>query len=380
MSAPHLLFASDSLKGTLSSADTARLLRQAAREVLPDAQSVSVPMADGGEGTAEALATACGGEMVQVTVHGPRGDPVRAAYAQLPGGRAVIEMAAAAGITLVERSRLDPTRATTYGVGELILHAVLRGCTDITVALGGSATNDGGVGMLVALGARLYDETGEEVAGTPSNLGRIANIDPLGLRLALDGIAMHAMCDVDNPLTGPNGATYTFGPQKGATPEVLDQLEGALCVWEQTLADACGYAVGAQPGAGAAGGLGAACLGLLGADLKPGIDTVLELVGFDELLAQADLCVTGEGWLDAQTAHGKVIAGVAAACERAGVPCVAIVGGMDAGAEALPGLTTAVPLTCAPMSLDEALARAEELYALAARRTLALFGAGWGSA
>lgn len=373
--APRFLFASDSLKGTLSSADTAQLLERAARRHFPGCSCVAVPMADGGEGTVDALVEACGGERVRATVADPLGRPVEAAYGMLPGGRAVIEMAAASGLPLLAPDERNPLLTSTYGTGELILDALRRGARDVTVALGGSATNDGGLGMARALGVRALDAGGRELTGRGADLARVATLDLSGLDARVAAASFSVMCDVDNPLTGPEGASAVFGPQKGATPAMVEELDAGMARYAHVLEDTLGRDFDV-PGAGAAGGLGAGCLAFLGARSQSGIARVLELVGFDALLADADLCVTGEGHADAQTARGKVVAGVGAACAAAGVPCAAVVGGMSADAARLPGVGAIVPTAIDAMPLEEALARAEELYELAADRLFSLLAMG----
>ena len=379
--APRFVFASDSLKGTLSSADAARLLGGAAERHFPGCSWVAVPMADGGEGTVDALLAACGGEKIRAVVEDPLSRPVEASYAMLPGGRVVIEMAAASGLTLLAPGEHDPRLTSTYGTGQLVLDALERGARDVTVALGGSATNDGGMGLVRALGARPLDAEGIELAGTGADLGRVARVDPSGLSPLVAGASFHTMCDVDNPLVGPEGASLVFGPQKGASPEIARELDDGMRNWAHVLEETFDRSFNV-PGAGAAGGLGAACLAFLGAEPVSGVARVLDLVGFDALLSEADLCVTGEGHADAQTAHGKVVSGVAAACARAGVPCVAVVGGMSAGAAAMPGVAAMLPAAIDAMPLEETLARAEELYALAAERLFSLLelGMSWGNA
>lgn len=379
--APRFVFASDSLKGTLSSADAARLLGGAAERHFPGCSWAAVPMADGGEGTVDALLAACGGEKIRAVVEDPLSRPVEASYAMLPGGRAVIEMAAASGLTLLAPGEHDPRLTSTYGTGQLVLDALERGARDVTVALGGSATNDGGMGLVRALGARPLDAEGIELAGTGADLGRVACVDPSGLSPLVAGASFHTMCDVDNPLVGPEGASLVFGPQKGASPEIARELDDGMRNWAHVLEETFDRSFNV-PGAGAAGGLGAACLAFLDAEPVSGIARVLDLVGFDALLSEADLCVTGEGHADAQTAHGKVVSGVAAACARAGVPCVAVVGGMSAGAAAMPGVAAMLPAAIDAMPLEETLARAEELYALAAERLFSLLelGMSWGNA
>ena len=368
---PKFVFASDSFKGTLSSEDTARLLGAAAREAFAECECVSVPMADGGEGTTAAVVAACGGELRRVCAHDPLGREIKVEFGLLPGGRAVVETAEASGLPLLAANERDPLRASTYGTGELVRAALDAGAREISVALGGSATNDGGMGMMRALGARFLDADGAELAGVGADLGRVRSIDLSGLDARLADASFVAMCDVDNPLLGESGATMTFGPQKGADTAALAELEAGMANYARVLGETFGFDP-ATPGAGAAGGLGAACQAFLGARMERGVEQVMRLVGLPEALVGATLCVTGEGHADAQTAHGKVVSGVAAACAAAGVPCVAIVGGMEAGAEKLPGLTAMLPTAIDVMPLDEVLARAEELYALAARRLFSL--------
>ena len=367
----RFVFASDSFKGTLSSDDTARLLRAAARRHFPGCECVAVPMADGGEGTTAAVVSACGGELRRVAAHDPLGRPIEAEFGLLPGGRAIVETAAASGLPLLAPAERNPMLASTYGTGELIRATLEAGATEVSVALGGSATNDGGMGAMRALGARFLDAGGAELAGTGSDLGRVCDIDLSGLDERLARVDFVAMCDVDNPLLGESGATAVFGPQKGADADALAELEAGMANYAQALARAFDFDP-ATPGAGAAGGLGAACQAFLCARMERGVNQVMRLVGLPQALGGAALCVTGEGHADSQTARGKVVSGVAAACEAAGVPCVAIVGGMDAAAAELPGLTAMLPTQIDAMPLDEALSRAEELYSLAAERLFSL--------
>ena len=374
---PRFVFASDSLKGTLSSADAARLLEGAARRHFPGCACVTVPMADGGDGTAAALVAACGGELRRARVCDPLGRPVDAAYAMLPGGHAVIEMAAASGLPLLAPAEKNPLLTSTYGTGELVRAALDAGALDVTLAIGGSATNDGGMGCARALGARFLDASGRELAGRGADLARVASVDLTGLDARLARTELCLMCDVDNPLLGASGASAVYGPQKGATPAMVAELEAGMANYARVLATTFGRDLASAPGAGAAGGLGAGAMALLGARAVSGMARVLELTNFSALLEGADLCVTGEGHADAQTARGKVVTGVAAACEAAGVPCVAVVGGMGADApRSVPGVAAWVPTAIDAMPLDEALARAEELYSLAAERLFSLLELG----
>lgn len=374
---PRFVFASDSLKGTIASARVAELLEAAARKRFPGCECRSVPMADGGDGTAEAVALACDGELRRLCVHDPLGRPIEAAYAMLPDGRSVVEMAAASGLPLLSPGEKNPLLTSTYGTGELIRAALDAGARDVTLAIGGSATNDGGMGCMRALGARFLDARGRELAGCGADLARVASIDLARLDPRVAGTEFHLMCDVDNPLTGPDGASAVYGPQKGATPEMVAELDAGMANYARVLAATFGRDFARVPGSGAAGGLGAGAMAFLRAQVESGVVRVLELANFPALLEGVDLCVTGEGHADAQTARGKVVAGVAAACKAAGVPCVAVVGGMSANAACLPGLAATVPTAIDAMPLEEALARAEELYALAAERLFSLLELGF---
>ena len=371
----RFLFASDSFKGSLSSLKTGELLTKAAQDVFPGCSCHTVPMADGGEGTAEAVILATGGQWVPVKVRGPLGDPIEAGYGLLPGGSAIIEMASASGLVLVPPALRDPRNTSTYGTGELIEKALADGCRDITIAIGGSATNDGGMGCLRALGVQFMDEEGRELEGKGSDLAKVRRIDADGLLPTAKEARFTVMCDVDNPLLGPEGATFTFGPQKGAVPEIRDELEAGMKNYAEVLLRDLGADTG-FPGAGAAGGLGAALKIFLGADMRSGSDAVLDLVGFDGLLKDADLVVTGEGRIDWQSAHGKVVAGVGKRCQKAGVPCIAIVGGMgERASDMLSLVDSIVPIVPGPCSLETAMEQAEELYADAALRTMRLIRA-----
>ena len=386
------LFASDSFKGTLSSRRTAELLTQAAGEIFPDCGCGFVEMADGGEGTVDAVLSAAGGHKRTINVHDPLGRIIRASYGVLRDKTAVIEMAAASGLTLVPPSLRDPRRTTSFGTGELIADALAEGCRKIAVAIGGSATNDGGTGCMQALGVRFLDENGRELPGlcitetagsapgfcTGADLAQIRSIDLTGINPLIRDTEFTIMCDVTNPLCGENGATYTFGKQKGGTPEILNELESGMRNYRDLLLRHSGVNPDEVPGAGAAGGLGAALTVFLNGKMKSGIETVLDLTGFDEKLADVDLVITGEGRADGQSVCGKVMQGVGLRCRKYGIPAVAIVGSMGAGAEALfdCGIESIITTVNGIMPLEEALERAEELYLGAARRMFRMLRAG----
>lgn len=364
------LFASDSFKGTLSSRRTAELLTRAAQEIFPGCECRCLEVADGGEGTTEAVLSAAGGRRMEAMVCGPLWERRKACYAALDGRRAVMEMAAASGLPLVPAELRDPRNTTSYGTGELIRDALDKGFRDLSIAIGGSATNDGGIGCMRALGMRFLDEDGNELSGCGGDLIKIRSIDRSGLDPRLRDTHITVMCDVTNPLCGGNGATRTFGKQKGGTPEILDELEAGMENYRELLRREFGIDMDEEPGAGAAGGLGAALLSFLRAELRSGIETVLDLIEFDKKLEGVSLVVTGEGRADWQSAFGKVMQGVGRRCLRQGVPAVAIVGSMGDGAEQIfdYGIESMITTVNGVMPLEEALERAEELYLGAARR------------
>lgn len=365
-----LLFASDSFKGTLTSEQTIELLTKAAHEVFGDCECSGVPVADGGEGTTEAVVAARGGRFVTVPVHGPLMELMDASYGALSDSSAVLEMAAASGLPLVPEDRRNPLLATTYGTGELVKAALDAGYRDLSIAIGGSATNDGGMGFAAALGVKFYDEDGNELLGRGEDLGKAVRMDITGLDPRVKETKFTVMCDVTNPLTGPDGATYTYGAQKGATPEVQAALEDGMQNYRRLLMETFGVDPNETPGTGAAGGLGAALLLFCGAEMKSGINTVLDLIGFDDRLDGVDLVVTGEGRTDWQSAFGKVLQGVGERCRAAGVPAVALCGSLGKDYEKVYdcGITSILTTVDGPMPLSEALDRAEELYYRAAVR------------
>ena len=372
------LFVSDSCKGSLSSDDTAELLQQAAERVFGPCECSGVPVADGGEGTTDAVVAAVGGSLRTVVAQGPRGDEMTACYGVLDAHRAIIEMAAASGLPLVPESLRNPLETSTFGTGELIRDALDQGFDEITVALGGSATNDGGMGCLRALGVRFVDEAGEELSGTGADLERVAHIDLAGLHPRMHDVRFVAMCDVANPLTGPDGATYTFGAQKGATPEMQQSLEQGMVHYRDVIVRELGVDPDAVPGAGAAGGLGAALAVFLGAELRSGIECVLDLIDFDRRLEGTSLVVTGEGRTDWQSCHGKVMQGVGQRCARAGVPAIALCGSLGTGALQILdyGIDSLMVTVNAPMTLEQAMGNARELYLEAAERMFRLVKVG----
>lgn len=376
------LFASDSFKGTLSSRRTAELLTQAAEEIFPGCECAGLEVADGGEGTTEAVLSAVDGRRIPVSVKGPLWEQREAFYGALDENRAVMEMAEASGLPLVPKELRDPRNTTTFGTGEMIRDAIDRGFRDISIAIGGSATNDGGIGCMRALGVRFLDESGREIRGCGADLIKIRTIDCSGLdtRIKERKVRFTVMCDVKNPLCGADGAAYTFGKQKGGTPEMLDELEAGMQNYRDLLLQEFGVNMDEVPGAGAAGGLGAALTAFLNAELKSGIETVLDLIGFEEKLQGVSLVVTGEGRADWQSVFGKVMQGVGSRCQRMGVPAVAIVGSMGTGAEQIfdHGIESIMTTVNGIMPLEEAMERAEELYLGAARRMFRMLRAARG--
>ena len=324
---------SDSFKGTVSSREICEIAQRVIPRHFPACEVVCIPVADGGEGTVDCFIQAMGAQRVEVTVTNALGEKSAAAYARL-GELAIIEMAAAAGLPQVGALRC-PGTATTYGVGELIAHAAHSGCRKILLGLGGSATNDGGCGCAAALGVRFYDADGQSFVPVGDTLGRIARIDTAKADELLRSVEITVMCDVTNPLYGPTGAAYVFAPQKGADAEKVKSLDAGLRHFGDVIRSQYGLDVSAMPGAGAAGGMGAGCVALLGGMIQSGIDAVLDVTGFDRQLEGADLVITGEGRIDSQSADGKVISGVARRTKAKGIPLIAIAGGIADSAGAV---------------------------------------------
>jgi glycerate kinase len=388
----RILLAPQALKGSLTAAETARAMAEGVRTATqspahhppdgvwrPDVQLVELPIADGGEGTVEAMVAATGGTIIPVTVTGPLGEPVAAFFGILGEAgsaerTAVIEMAAASGLPLVPPERRDPRITTTWGTGELIRHALDLGCRRLLIGIGGSTTNDGGVGLAQALGAHLLDAQGQELPPGGAALARLARIVGETLDPRLRDTMVQVACDVDNPLCGPNGAAAIYGPQKGATPTMVRELDEALHHYATIVQRDLGVDVLDLPGAGAAGGLGAGLVAFLHAQLLPGSRMVLDALHFDTHLASADLVMTAEGHLDTQTLRGKSVGAVASAAKERGVPVIVVVGGVGSDEHALYelGITAIVPLPTSPMTLAEAMTQASPLVSRAAERALRL--------
>ena len=324
MTDPRVVVASDKFKGTLTSDEVAAAVGTGVRRVRPGAIVATAPVADGGDGTV-AAAVAAGFELVPVTVTGPTGRPIHSGFARR-GKVAVVELADVSGLIRLPGGKPAPMTATTCGTGELVAAAIDSGCPQVILGIGGSACTDGGAGLVRALGGRLLDRAGAEPPEGGAALTDAVSLDLTALHERLAGVEIVVACDVDNPLTGPRGAAATYGAQKGADAAQLQELDAALVHWADLVAKEINRDLRYTAGAGAAGGVGFAALALLGAELRPGIDLMLDLVGFHRRLTGADLVVTGEGALDEQTLHGKAAAGVAAAAGAAGIPVVAVCG------------------------------------------------------
>lgn len=358
------LFASDSFKGTLTSDQTIELLTKAAREVFGSCETSGVPVADGGEGTTDAVVKARNAEIITVPVHGPLMEMEQGFYGRLSDTEAILEMAAASGLPMVPEEKRNPLNTTTYGTGELLKAALDAGYAEIAIAIGGSATNDGGMGFASALGIRFLDQDGQVLEGRGEDLEKVAHIDMSGLDPAVQKAHFTVMCDVTNPLCGPDGATYTFGKQKGGTPEILDRLEKGMQNYRDVIIREFGINPDEIQGSGAAGGLGAALKVFLHAEMKSGIETVLDLIDFDARLEGVDLVVTGEGRTDWQSCFGKVMQGVGDRSAKHQVPVVALCGGLGPDYEKIyaHGISSIMTTVDGPMPLKEALDNASELY------------------
>ena len=378
-----IVIAPQGFKAGISGLEAAEAIARGVAAVDPDAETVLAPVADGGDGTLNALVDATGGQVFTSTITGPLGQPLEARWGVMgDGSTAVIEMALASGLALVPQRRRNPRVTTTAGTGEILKEAMDRGYTRVIVGLGGSATNDGGAGMATALGARFLDSEGRPLPPGGSALARLDRIETQGLHPALGQATIIAATDVTNPLCGPDGASAVFGPQKGANPEMVQELDAALANFARVVARDLHRDVSEQPGAGAAGGLGAGLMAFAGATLQSGIDMVCEVLQFDALLQGADLVITGEGRADRSTIFNKAPAGVARHAQAHGVPTVLLAGSLGSGYEELydHGLAAVVCIADRPMSFDVSLSRSAELLESATERTLRLILAGSGMA
>lgn len=360
-----IVIAPDSFKGSLSSVEVVACVEAAIRAVQKDVEIVRLPIADGGEGTVEAFHLSVGGQIRTETVTDPLGRQLRASYCILPDGTAVIEMAQASGIMLLSEEELDPVHATTYGTGELIRHALDQGCRQFIIGIGGSATNDGGAGMAQALGVRFLDRAGAQLPPGGGALSRLERIDCSGLDGRLPGSWVLVASDVSNTLCGPEGATAVYGPQKGVTPDKVESLDGALANYARVIKEQLGIDVLELPAGGAAGGLGAGLMVFCKAEVRPGIDIVLDAARFEEALEGADLVITGEGRVDGQSAQGKVPFGVATRVKRFDpqIPVVVLAGCLGEGAERLydHGVDAIIPISDGSLTIKESMDRAGEL-------------------
>lgn len=371
-----IVIAPDSFKGSLSAVEVALSMEKGIKKAFPDAETVRLPMADGGEGTMDTLVATTGGYKKSVAVTGPLGEKVEAEYGVLGDGKTcVIEMASASGLSLVPSKSLNPLKATTFGTGELLKQALDDGFSSFILAIGGSATNDGGAGMLQALGMRMADEAGNEIAFGGSGLLHVQTIDRSGFDPRIQRSSFLIASDVQNPLVGKTGASHVFGPQKGATDEEVVFLDQCLTHWADAVEKETGVHLHQLPGAGAAGGLGGAFQAFFPSQIKRGIDIVIESTGFLSALEKADLVVTGEGQVDFQTAAGKVAMGVAQAAKSRHVPTVVLAGSIGKGIESLYefGIVSVNSIINKPMTLADAFVEAPELLEQSAEQLIRTF-------
>ena len=366
-----IVIAPDSFKGSLTALQVAEAIEVGLRRVFPTAAIEKVPMADGGEGTVQSLVDATGGEILTARVRDPVGNPIDAQYGVLGDGiTAVIEMAAASGLTLVPLAKRDPRVTTTYGTGELIRAALGHGCRKLIIGIGGSATNDGGAGMAQALGAKLLTASNEQIGPGGGPLATLNSIDLSELDQRIREMETVVACDVNNPLTGKEGASHVYGPQKGATPEMIEELDANLAHFNKIVQRDLSKSVGDVPGAGAAGGLGAGLMAFLNASLKSGIEIVTEATQLSKQFAGADLVITGEGQINFQTVFGKTPVGVAKVAKTHNIPVIAIAGSIADRSDGVynAGIDAMVDIVPEPMSLETAIEKATTLIETAAER------------
>ncbi|WP_058484930.1 glycerate kinase family protein [Defluviitalea phaphyphila] len=368
-----ILIASDSFKGSMSSKHIADIVSDEAKKIFENCEIVKIPVADGGEGTIDALISVLDGKKKKLEVTGPLFQKIETEIGIVDNKNlAIIEMAKAAGLNLVDIAKRDPRYTTTYGVGELIKYALDNGYKNIIISIGGSSTNDGGIGAIQALGGKFLDKDKKEVKGIGDCLKDIHSIDISNLHPKIKDTNFTVMCDVKNPLTGENGATRVYSKQKGATKNIEDYLELGMLNYEKVLKKYMHLPDEEIPGAGAAGGLGIALKVFLNATLQSGINTMLETINFEERLKDVDLVITGEGQMDWQSAFGKVPCGIGLVCKKLNIPVIAIVGSMGKGAEDIYncGINTIIPTINSIMTLDEAIKNSDVLLASATRRIL----------
>lgn len=350
----------DSFKGTMSSLEVCEIIGAKVEKYFPDCEVIKIPIADGGEGTVDSFLYSLKAEKVLVEVTGPYGEPITGYYAK-HGDNGIIEMAQSAGLPLVE-NRLNPAITTTYGTGLMIKHAIKNGCKNIIIGLGGSCTNDAGVGAANALGVEFFDNEGNSFLPTGNTLGKVVRIDTSKAKELLNGCNITAMCDIDNPMYGENGAAYIFGPQKGADKAMVLELDDNLKKLSKTIKENLGMDVSNIPGAGAAGAMGAGIVAFFGGTLQSGIHTILDIIHFEDLICDADLIFTGEGKIDYQSLRGKVVIGVSERASKLNVPVVAIVGAIGEGAQGAyeKGVTSIFSINQAPIPFEEARHHSKE--------------------
>lgn len=370
-----IIIASDSYKGSCSAIEVANAIEKGIREVYDDAEIIKIPVADGGEGTVDALVNSTNGKYEEIRVLNPLGHRITAKYGVIHDEFAVIEMASASGITLINKNELNPLITTTYGTGELIKDAMEKGLRKILVGLGGSSTNDGGVGMAQALGFSFKDVDGKEISFGGGGIGEINEIDSTNVHPLLKDTEIIAISDVDNPLCGPTGAAYIFAPQKGADKDMVIKLDENLQYYGNLLKTFLGKDVSQVPGSGAAGGLGAGLLAFCNAGIEPGISKVLDITGIDNHLMDADLVITGEGKIDGQSIFGKVPVGVAKRSRKYNIPVIAIVGSVGEGVAEVysHGIDAIMDIINKPMTLEYAMENAEELITKTASNAMRLY-------
>jgi len=353
-----IVVAPDSFKGSLTAVEVADAIGQGVREIFPEAEIVKIPMADGGDGTVQCLINATGGEILREKVTGPLGDEVLASYGILGDKKtAVIEMAEASGLTLIPENKRNPLITTTYGTGQLIKASLDQGCRKMIIGIGGSATNDGGAGMIQALGVKLLDREGKEIGFGGGELKKVFRIDTKYLDNRLSETKVLIASDVSNPLCGPKGAARIYGPQKGATPEVIKELDESLAYFAEIIKRDLNKDVKDIPGAGAAGGLGASLIAFLNAELRPGIEIMIEIVKLEQAIKDADLVITGEGKIDSQTIYGKAPIGVAKIAKKYNIPVIAVAAiiGDDADIVHQYGISSLISVSGQPMRLEESV-------------------------